>query len=188
MFMFVFAIILIALVGLFLQVMSTLTLYLSSQQMGMGQQIFTWHNLAREYACSAGLALPAVTQAYTAADPVAAGIHNMRPEYAGRYWGAAIFSGLYGGAATTPIVLAYIPTSGTFGGYTMSDVVRQFRGSFKSNEYKFSAVYTAGCPSGRCMDVVVSSAGTFATVTVSGIPTTVPNGAAGMVSVVKCTP
>jgi hypothetical protein len=191
MFMFVFAIILISLVGLFLQITNALTMYIASQQMGMGQQLILWQNLAMQYACTSGLVpgVPVVGDVATGpnlkSDPLAQAIHTIRPEYQGRNWGAAIFTGNMGPTIGTRLVLTYIPNSSVFAGMSSSEVVRQFRSSFKNNEYRFSAVYDG--PAGRSMDVVVSATGHDAyPVTVTGIPNGVPAGVSGIVSGVSC--
>jgi hypothetical protein len=204
MFMFVFAIILISLVGLFLQIVNALTMFLASQQMGMGQQIILWHNLAKEYACTSGVTpgVPLVLPPdhLTANDPaLGTAIHNVRPEYKGRNWSTAIFSGTIGGAAST-LVLSYIPNNSVFYGIPSAEVVRQFRASFKNNEYRFSATYSGASPTngvacpgpGLCMDIVVSDLDSNPyPIVVTGIPAAVTQGVSGIINAVdltKCGP
>ncbi|HVY13093.1 MAG TPA: hypothetical protein VHB73_05975 [Alphaproteobacteria bacterium] len=186
MFMFVFAVILISIVGLFFQVINALTLYLASHQMGVGQQMFAWQNLAMDYACATAIppgTAPSFGTVYADTETdatIKTGINDIRPEYTGVKWNTVIFDGKYG-TSDSHLVLSYISPSGTMAGYSVGEIKRQFLLAFKNNDYTFSEVM------GGSMSVnVYAAGGAPASVQITGIPSTVADHVNGMVTSVEC--
>ncbi|MBI3419683.1 MAG: hypothetical protein HY053_06090 [Proteobacteria bacterium] len=187
MFLFAFTLVLFAIVGLFFQVVNALALYLASQQLGMGGQLFLWQNLATQYACAQGV--PQTGTIGTSDSSVTNGIRSMRAEYQGNNWNTVIFDGAYGTTAAR-MVFSYISPATSYGGLSSAEVIREFRQSFRSNDFRFGPAYVAGCSNQGCMNVIVYNTGTPYSVVASGIPITgpdaVPDGVVGIVNGVSC--
>jgi hypothetical protein len=182
MFMLAFSVVLISIIGLFMQVTNALVLHFVGMQVAMGQQFIAWHSMAADYACSAPLpALPVDSSDSGIAD----GIRGMRDSYTGATWDTVYFDGSYGGSST-PIVLSYIDPGRTYSGYTGAEAARQFRTAFAETTHRYSMVFNNGAD--NAMNIIITSQGSSYTILVSGIPGTVPVNALGMISAVTCSP
>jgi hypothetical protein len=109
----------------------------------------------------------------------------MRGSYTGSTWDTVIFDGTYGGSST-PVVLSYIDPARTYSGYTGAEAARQFRMAFSGGTHVYSPVFSNGPD--NAMNILITSEGSSYTIVVSGIPSTVPVNAVGMVSAVTCSP
>jgi hypothetical protein len=182
MFMLAFSVVLISIIGLFMQVTNALVLHFVGLQIAMGQQFMAWHSMAADYTCSAPLPPLPIDSSDTS---VADGIRDMRGSYTGSTWDTVIFDGTYGGSST-PVVLSYIDPARTYSGYTGAEAARQFRMAFSGGTHVYSPVFSNGPD--NAMNILITSEGSSYTIVVSGIPSTVPVNAVGMVSAVTCSP
>lgn len=146
MFMFVFSVVLIALVGLFFQVVQALAMTFSLQQVGLGEQVRIWHNMVYDYACQNGLD-PTQTLTMNDADPtgnaanVRAAVKKLREDEGVNYgnivnWDSIIFPTSYGGATSVRSVITWIdPTkpATSYGGVSPQEVGRQLRKTMRRN-------------------------------------------------------
>ncbi len=189
MFMFAFAVLFIAIIGLFLQIVGALSLFLAAQMHGVGGQLLIWQNIAIEYACTPPLDVATGTFSTTAGTIAYSDVTNLRPNYQGFDWETVVFDGIYG-THPSRLVLTYINPGSSYGGYSAAQVAQQFHKQFRSNDYRFSPVRDDGGV--RAIDVTVSDDGVSYIVTVSGIPAgggdAVPLNASGIISPVQCTP
>jgi hypothetical protein len=184
MFMFAYAVVIISIVGLFLQVTNALALHFASQQTGVGQQLISWQEMAREYACT-----PVSLPTGTSDSGVITGIRAQRTTYTGRTWDTAIFDGTYGGASAR-LVLSYISPTADYGGYGAGEVARQFRASLASQGHRFTPTYDGGTCPDRCIDLIISNDGANYSIVISGLPTggadAIPANVSALVSSVSC--
>jgi hypothetical protein len=183
MFMFVFSVVLMSVVGLFMQVINALVIYFVGLQLAMGQQFIAWHSMATEYACAAAPLPPLPIN--TSDSSVEDGIRDVRPSYAGATWDTVIFDGTYGGSSTQ-IVLSYIDPGKTYAGFSGAEATRQFRTAFSAQTHQYSPIYSNG--PNNAMNIIIVSQGSSYNIVVSGIPTSVPVNTIGMVAAVNCSP
>lgn len=143
MFMFVFAVVLIALVSLFFQVIIALGAFLAAGQVGMGQQMMIWHSMAFRYACSAAAAGYAATLGSPPQDlndPTnRTGIKSIQTQggfgtatYTGHTWSSVIFRAQYQNAdgilvPDIRVVATYILPNDQPSGYSLAAINKQLR-------------------------------------------------------------
>lgn len=193
MFMFTFAIIAISIIGLFFQVSMALALFFSLQQVGLGQQMISWHAMAYDYACSAaGLGLPVGT-------PAASDIKLMRPTiagsttsvYTGVNWPTVIFNGNFVDQAgvvsptATRFVMTYTDPSKTYGGVPAGEVGRQMKViALKSNMFPGTITTNNGVITTNIS--VYANGGGKLTAKVINLPAGVPTGGNALVTIANC--
>ncbi len=169
MFMFIFAVVLIAIVGLFLQVMLGLGGLMAQQQMALGQQMLYWHSAAYEYACrNMGVNNATVTRG---------NVTNLRPAYSGPTWNSNIFNGNFGGT-TVRLVITYLPSGTIMSGYPSSVVASQLQRirSYQRDVYNFSLAQ------GGAVTITIATTPPTPNVTVTGLPAAVTNGSLVLIS------
>jgi hypothetical protein len=192
MFMFVFSVILISLVGLFLQVVQALAMTFSLQQIGVGEQVRIWHNMVYDYACQGGLN-PAQTITMNEADPlghaatVRAAVKKMREDEGVNYsnmidWDSIIFQTSYGGATSVRTVVTWVdPTrsSTSYGGVSPQEVGRQLRKTARRN-------HMFGRVNGGEIHLHVKDRDLEQDIVISVSGTGIPEGADALVSAADC--
>jgi hypothetical protein len=150
MFMFVFFVTFVAIVGLFFQVIQALTLAFALQQTGMGQQMLFWHNMVLAYACRTAMATAPLPLNMSSIDPNGGGmlrdaVKNFRAATAGvTYnqlvdWNSSIFLAQYNGANNVRMVVTYTDPAQSYGGLSSGEVGRQLTTLYQ-NEFTFGQV------------------------------------------------
>lgn len=175
MFMFTFSVITISVVGLFFQIVTTLTSYLLSVQMGLGQQLLAWHSMAFAYACTAaGLAEPD-------GGTVTISEVSRASQLTGSYqWNTTFFTGTYAGATRRMIVTYVTPTEKPLG-FSSYDVARQLtRVTIKQN-FSYGRSTAAQTATFSTYDGNVPS-----TITIGGLPAAVVTNSVVLVSDATC--
>ncbi len=135
MFMFTFSVITISIVGLFFQIVSAITAYFMSQQVGLGEQMLKWHSIAFADKCSM---TKADGEAITDAD-----FDTRAAEVAGQCgvggctWHTEFFTGTYDSAPARMIV-TYVRPDDRPSGFSASDVARQLQKVTIKQRYRFS--------------------------------------------------
>lgn len=200
MFMFVFAVILIAIVGLFLQLVLALGVFLAVSQTGVGQQLIVWQTMAYEYACSSP-AIIAQPDAGSTLVPVATDITGMRlssadsgnkPIYTGINWDTVIFRGGFidpdtgtVSATTTRFVMSYADPARRHAGVSAAEVGRQAKKAASRHQTLPGVVELNGSDRRLAINMYTKD-GALLTATVSGIPDAVPVGSSALITIADC--
>jgi hypothetical protein len=195
MFMFVFAVVVIALVSLFFQIFLTLSAFLAGTQLGMGQQVLSWQAMAYDYICS--LATPLTPPANVNAnrimemrlqDPTQPFNAATNPSlYNGVRWNSVYFNGNYNGGPTR-MLITYVNPAQLYGGIRGGIVIKQMRQLIGQSQ-SIGQVTTAGTVTVRVLDTHTTPSA-MVTVTVTGLPTSgaaaVPAGSGVLLTIANC--
>jgi hypothetical protein len=176
MFMFVFSVITISIVGLFFQIVSALTAYFLSQQVGLGEQMLKWHSMAYSYSCGAGSSKSALTN-----DTIVQSEVPRATEIAGTYpWKSVLFSGTYNGTAVSRMLVTYVLPTERPSGFSHNDVARQLTRVTMRQFYRFGRV------TGGTIGFTSYDAGVPATISIGGLPGAVVDSSVALVSTAVC--
>lgn len=206
MFMFVYSVVTIAVVGLFFQIVNALGMYFAQQQVGLGAQMSRWHTMAYEFACDSTLlatvGLTTASAFSTSTTGITAAIQSVDSNldssgngiYSGLVhsatvngWESIAFTGTYAGSASQRMVMTFVKPTNSYGGVPGLEVGRQLRRISKSRAFT-SAVYNSGGVGAVDITVYADDAGGQQTLTVSGFSlATVPVGSNVIVSLANCT-